>query len=238
MDPEADNRALDRRCEADKRRYEAERRRYEAERRRYEAEKHRHFALKRQTNRLAGVLALVFLVLQGFLWISFLFQAHRKGIDVFIVVLNILLIGYVVCVLVYCTMAGVRIREVLVILVCTLSFIVVLCANWYWHYGTKENFTQPLTRLDAIYFAVGTFGTSTGNILATSETARALQTIQMALDVAVVLFAIGMVVGMVVDRLTADAKQADDLIRAGDDLIRAGDDLIRAAVAHTYDPDH
>jgi hypothetical protein len=54
-----------------------------------------------------------------------------------------------------------------------LSSCLGLFAGLYWSIGTRANFTHSLTRLDAIYFAVGTLSTAgTGTISATSQTAR------------------------------------------------------------------
>jgi hypothetical protein len=65
----------------------------------------------------------------------------------------------------------------------------------YWSYGTTTNFNTPLTHLDSLYFALGTLTTAgTGNIVAISETARRLQTLQMVLDLGLVLFAVSLVV--------------------------------------------
>ena len=73
--------------------------------------------------------------------------------------------------------------------------VVLVFAGLYWNYGTTANFNQKLTHLDATYVAVGTLSTvGTGNILATSETARALQAGQMALDFVIVVFGLSAIV--------------------------------------------
>jgi hypothetical protein len=75
-----------------------------------------------------------------------------------------------------------------------LAFTILFMAS-YWSCGGGRNFNIHLTRLDAVYFAIGTLSTAgTGNIVATSELARALQALQMALDMTFLLIAIALVV--------------------------------------------
>lgn len=60
---------------------------------------------------------------------------------------------------------------------------------------TTANFTHTLTRIDAVYFAVGTLSTAgTGTLAATSEAARALQTVEMLLGMVVLLAVVSAVV--------------------------------------------
>jgi bacteriorhodopsin len=74
-------------------------------------------------------------------------------------------------------------------------------------YGTTSNFSVQLSHLDAIYFSVGTLTTAgTGNIVATSEIARGIQTIQMILDLILVVFAVTLVLSALSSRL---AKRLD-----------------------------
>jgi hypothetical protein len=70
-----------------------------------------------------------------------------------------------------------------------LQYFSYLC----WSVGSALNFNQPLTHLDSLYFALGTLTTAgTGNLVATSEAARRLQTVQMALDFVLLVVAIGL----------------------------------------------
>jgi hypothetical protein len=72
----------------------------------------------------------------------------------------------------------------------------------YWSYGSTANFDVGLTRLDAIYFVIGTLTTAgTGNINATSELMRGIQALQMVLDVWLVVVALGVLVA----RLSSDS---------------------------------
>jgi len=65
----------------------------------------------------------------------------------------------------------------------------------YWSYGSTVNFTVSLSRLDAVYFTLGTLTTAgTGNISATSEASRYIQSLQMFLDLALMVFAAGLLI--------------------------------------------
>jgi hypothetical protein len=75
-----------------------------------------------------------------------------------------------------------------------IAFTILFMAS-YWSCGGGHNFNIHLTRLDAVYFTIGTLSTAgTGNIVATSELARVLQTLQMALDMVFLLIAVTLVV--------------------------------------------
>jgi hypothetical protein len=64
-----------------------------------------------------------------------------------------------------------------------LVVITVLFAALYWAIGTTANFTFELSRVDAIYFALGTLTTAgTGTIAPTSGFARAFVSGQLILD--------------------------------------------------------
>jgi Ion channel len=85
-----------------------------------------------------------------------------------------------------------------------LACFILLFSLLYWNAGGSNNFSIRLTRLDAIYFTVGTLATGTGNIVATSELARTIQGVQMILDLGLLLIAAGLVVA----RLTSpEAKK-------------------------------
>lgn len=72
---------------------------------------------------------------------------------------------------------------VAVMVVYTFLLITVEFAMLYWTIGTKANFTVELSRVDAIYFALGTLTTAgTGSIAPTSDLARALVSGQMVVD--------------------------------------------------------
>lgn len=71
---------------------------------------------------------------------------------------------------------------VAVMVVYTFLLITVEFATLYWTIGTTANFNVELSRVDAIYFALGTLTTAgTGSIAPTSDLARALVSGQMVL---------------------------------------------------------
>ena len=87
----------------------------------------------------------------------------------------------------------------------TIGFVglTLIFSDLYWDYGQHGNFNIQLSRLDSIYFTLGTLSTAgTGNIFATSETARAIQSLQMGVDFGYVLLAIG----IFVSRLSSSAE--------------------------------
>jgi Ion channel len=82
----------------------------------------------------------------------------------------------------------------------TVLLINVTFALIYYDYGTPSDFNRPLSHLDAIYFTVGTFTTAgTGNVIAISERARFVQTLQMIFDFILVVF----IIVIVLSRLTS-----------------------------------
>jgi hypothetical protein len=93
----------------------------------------------------------------------------------------------------------IRFRPVITALFLTyvFSLILQLFSYMYWSYGTIRNFNIDLSHLDSFYFVLGTLTTAgTGNISAISETARGLQTLQMAFD----FILIGFVVVLILTR--------------------------------------
>ncbi len=80
----------------------------------------------------------------------------------------------------------------------------------YWSYGSQVNFTVTvaLSRLDAVYFTLGTLTTAgTGDISATSEASRYIQSLQMVLDLVLMVF----VVGLLIARFTSsDESRSSD----------------------------
>ena len=85
---------------------------------------------------------------------------------------------------------GLRAAEVLALVI---PFYLVLFASTYFlmERASAASFTEPLTRTDALYFAVTVFSTvGFGDITAKSETARVLLIVQMLADLA--LFGAGL----------------------------------------------
>jgi voltage-gated potassium channel len=81
--------------------------------------------------------------------------------------------------------------------------LTILFSFAYWQYGQPGAFNIQLSHLDAIYFTLGTLSTAgTGNIVAISETARAIQSIQMSANFGLTLLA----AGLLVSRLSVSAE--------------------------------
>ncbi len=55
--------------------------------------------------------------------------------------------------------------QLVVVIVNTFLLIIVIFATFYWSYGSNTNFNVPLTRLDALYFSIGTMATGTRQYL-------------------------------------------------------------------------
>jgi hypothetical protein len=82
-----------------------------------------------------------------------------------------------------------------VVLIYLFSLVLQLFSFIYWSYGGTNNFNIALSHLDSFYVALGTLTTAgTGSISAVSETARGIQTLQMGIDLAIVGFAVALVV--------------------------------------------
>jgi DNA-binding transcriptional regulator YhcF (GntR family) len=153
----------------------------------------------------AGVFS--FAGMQPYLWLSFFSSRRDAFTGSGMVVVSILLVVSAIGILL---VAGDSAPATLLGLVYTLSALTYLFSTLYWGYGEAPNFSTSLTRLDSIYFSVGTLTTAgTGNISATSELSRGLQTAQMILGFVLVVF----VVAIVIPRLTRPAKSAT--VRSG-----------------------
>ena len=121
------------------------------------------------------------------------------------------MVAYFAVSCVFVVAASVGIRNPPLWLLCGLIFtgfslIMISFSFLYWAYGQPGNFNIWLSHLDAVYFTLGTLTTAgTGNIVATSETTRAIQSIQMAVDLGFTLLA----VGILVSRLPSSANKPD-----------------------------
>jgi hypothetical protein len=75
------------------------------------------------------------------------------------------------------------------------AILALMFAKIYWTIGTKVNFGVELSRVDALYFSLGTLTTAgTGTIAPTSSFARGLVSVQMALDFVFVATAVTIVI--------------------------------------------
>lgn len=97
------------------------------------------------------------------------------------------------------------------VLATVAPLLIVLFAMTYYVLAleTHEAFSQSLSRLDALYFAVTVFATvGFGDIVARSETARALVTIQMVGDLIVIGLGLRILLGAV--RIGLNRQHSDD----------------------------
>ena len=94
-----------------------------------------------------------------------------------------------------------RLRAVEAIAV-SFPLLILLFASTYYamDQASSTNFNEPLTRTDAVYFAVTVFATvGFGDIVATSEAARVAVTVQMTVNM--------IVIGVIVRVLLATVQQ-------------------------------
>ena len=158
--------------------------------------------------RIAAYLALVayLLFLPVRLWFFQFELTVRGSIGVAYiseVVVVQLILGGIVPLVVSCFY---RFRPILtgLLLAYVLSLLLQFFSYAYWTYGTKQNFTISLSHLDSFYFALGTLTTAgTGTISAISETSRGYQTLQMALDLALVGFVVVVIMARYVSLLSS-----------------------------------
>ena len=91
----------------------------------------------------------------------------------------------------------------------TFATLALVFANVYWAIGTKVNFGVELSRVDALYFSLGTLTTAgTGTIAPISSFARGLVSVQMALDFVFVATAVTIVVTRWSEKLSAKNQPA------------------------------
>jgi hypothetical protein len=92
--------------------------------------------------------------------------------------------------------------------VLVLLLLVVPFATVYAYASAQDpaTFTQPLTRIDALYFTVTVFATvGFGDIAPVTESARVLVTLQMVIDL--------VLIGVIVKVLTGVARRRRDVLR-------------------------
>jgi Ion channel len=137
---------------------------------------------------------MIFIVSQGILWTNLFGTARGYWTGPVCIVPWTVTVATAIYLLVEVARFG-SLLDILVSLLYAFSTLTAIFSTLYWNYGTAANFSHVLTRLDAIYFTVGTMTTAgTGNINASSEVARGLQILQMVLDLGLVVFAVGLVV--------------------------------------------
>ena len=105
---------------------------------------------------------------------------------------------------------GLRAAEALALI---LPFFLLLFASTYFEMerASAANFTQPLTRTDALYFTVTVFTTvGFGDITAKSETARVVLIVQMLGDLVLLGAGVRMLLGAVQHGRERRSRTGDD----------------------------
>lgn len=149
---------------------------------------------------------LVFFAGQAALWLLFFLTGRNlNGNWPHILINTVSIAGFIVVLM---TLKG-SVYTIVTMLLGAFSVVMLAFSQLYWGYGLPPNFSVPLSRLEAIYFSVGTLTTAgTGNISATSDLTRGLQTIQMIIDLMLVVFA----VGLLLPRLSSRGENGKDSV--------------------------
>jgi Ion channel len=93
-------------------------------------------------------------------------------------------------------------------LVNTFTLLVVYFSILYWSFGTRGNFNTILSRIDAIYFSLGTLTTAgTGSLTAQSQIARGLVSVQMLLGFTFVAVTFAIAVARLGERSLKNARK-------------------------------
>lgn len=157
---------------------------------------HRVFWERSRANRLA----LDFLF-QGILWLNLFAYTRGSFTGIRTIIPFAVAIVGLTYVLISVTRFG-SIMDIVADIITSLSVLVATFSTLYWNYGLLSNFTEQLTRLDAIYFTIGTLTTAgTGTISAVSQTARTLQGLQMVLDLGLIVFAVALAIAEISSRM-------------------------------------
>lgn len=138
------------------------------------------------------------LVILAIFWWVFASIAQRGGsanVLAIIVGIGIFQVIAIIVMAVISDKLRLSISQLAMIVLVGLLQLIQIFSVLYWVFGQHRNFNFALSHLDAIYFTLGTLTTAgTGNIVAISETARTIQSVQMATDFGYILLAIGIVV--------------------------------------------
>jgi hypothetical protein len=147
--------------------------------------------------RLRWVVAAYFALGQVYVWWQYLTiePGHARslpeivGPTVLEIVAALLIAGYVI----------VRFRSIVWVLLATANAIVLLVidfSTWYVSIGTSVNWIPRLTRFDGLAIAIGTLTTAGApGIVAHSELARHLVTVQLVVDILAALVLFGLLAG-------------------------------------------
>jgi voltage-gated potassium channel len=107
---------------------------------------------------------------------------------------------------------GIRAAETLAF-AATLFLLIFASTYFVMSGGDSGNFNQAMTRTDALYFTVTTFATvGFGDIVATSQPARSIVTIQMILDLLILGLGVRALLGVVRIGKERQAAATDDQV--------------------------
>ena len=150
-----------------------------------------------------GVIGIVIIFTNTYLWYGFFAETRRQA-PAGLVAFYIVFVGASIAVFIWMLARREGSSSVrLTLLVNNASLLLAVFSFVYWTHGTTVNFSQNLSHLDALYFAMGTFSTAgTGSVSAKSEWARGIQTLQMGFDVAFVAFGVALLVSRLGSRKT------------------------------------
>ena len=129
------------------------------------------------------------------LWVVFFTARREPGEPITIVVIGGIATAGLLLLPILSASRGHPPRLLLAGVAYALSVMVGIFASTYWDAGSTRNWGVPLSRLDALYVALGTLTTAgTGQIAPRTETARGLVTAQLIVEVVLVPILLGVVV--------------------------------------------
>jgi hypothetical protein len=135
----------------------------------------------------------------GAFWFKFLHQTTRYRESSALVIENTVTFLLVIVVLIWGARVARSTARLIYWVAVAVAAYVAEFSSEYFNHGTAKDFTgaatKGLSHLDAIYFSLGTLSTAgTGSLSARSQAVRAIQTVQMALDIVLVVFVLGLAV--------------------------------------------
>jgi ion channel len=153
------------------------------------------------------VLSLGVLVIAIIQWVKFLLSskpALENPVDLGLITFSV---ATAIVSLIVMLMKRAGGLSVAIMFVNAVLVVIGAFAQLYWDSGNTVNFSTRLSHLDAVYFALGTLTTGSGNIVAQSEYSRTIQTIQLVFDLVLMGFAAGVVFGIFADYIKRPSRR-------------------------------
>lgn len=173
---------------------------------------------------------LLLTLVQAYLWVGFLVQRSRLAAGPVLVTNDAQAIAFGVVTIIAAVVLDMGKVRIVAALLWTWLLLIVDFSYFYWSHGTTQNFSEPLSHLGAIYFAVGTLTTAgTGGITATSSSTRGLQLLEMVLGLALIAFALAVVINRFAAGLNASKDSVGDGGRTEWRLSRSSSSTSRAS---------